>query len=187
MALISGTLPNGTKYPNDPQSLLDIFASYLTAPEVKKNYPTVTVATPAGGGTVTFNSGGQDETIYLDISGAITGLTINFPTDANSVIGQTISVFPRSAVNATVTYPIGTEVPTAPTSLAAGIMYSWTKVSTTGSGTWVGEVKSAAGWAAATGTATRTTFATSTVTAEQLAERVKALIDDLTTLGILRS
>ena len=35
------------------------------------------------------------------------------------------------------------------------------------------------GWAVATGTATRTTFATSTVTLPQLAERVKALIDDL--------
>lgn len=33
------------------------------------------------------------------------------------------------------------------------------------------------GWAAATGTATKTTFATSTVTLSQLAERVKALID----------
>jgi hypothetical protein len=35
------------------------------------------------------------------------------------------------------------------------------------------------GWSTATGTATRTTFATSTVTTEELAERVKALIDDL--------
>lgn len=35
------------------------------------------------------------------------------------------------------------------------------------------------GWATATGTATRTTFATSSVTLPQLAERVKALIDDL--------
>lgn len=35
------------------------------------------------------------------------------------------------------------------------------------------------GWAAATGTATRTTFDTATVTTAQLAERVKALIDDL--------
>ncbi|MDX1240357.1 hypothetical protein GOL95_09880 [Sinorhizobium medicae] len=42
-----------------------------------------------------------------------------------------------------------------------------------------------AGWAAATGTATRTTFATSTVTTAQLAERVKALIDDLTTHGLI--
>lgn len=41
------------------------------------------------------------------------------------------------------------------------------------------------GWAAPTGTATRTTFATGTVTLVQLAERVKALIDDLTTHGVI--
>jgi hypothetical protein len=135
MALIPGTLPNGTKYPNDPQSLLDTFAAYMTSPEVKKNYPTVSVATPASAGVITFNAGGQDELIYLDIGAAITGLTINFPTDANSVIGQTVSVFSRSAVNATVTYPIGTEVPAAPTALVAGILYSWTKVQAS---TWAG-------------------------------------------------
>ena len=41
------------------------------------------------------------------------------------------------------------------------------------------------GWAAATGTATRTTFATGSVTTAQLAERVKALIDDLITHGLI--
>ncbi|TFL16443.1 hypothetical protein [Jannaschia formosa] len=41
------------------------------------------------------------------------------------------------------------------------------------------------GWTAATGTATRTTFATSTVTTAQLAERLKALLDDLTTHGLI--
>jgi hypothetical protein len=41
------------------------------------------------------------------------------------------------------------------------------------------------GWAAATGTATRTTYDTTTVTTAQLAERVKALIDDLTTRGVI--
>jgi len=41
------------------------------------------------------------------------------------------------------------------------------------------------GWGAPTGTATRTTFATSTVTLSQLAERMKALIDDLSTHGII--
>lgn len=41
------------------------------------------------------------------------------------------------------------------------------------------------GWTAPTGTATRTTFATSTVTTAQLAERVKALIDDLITHGLI--
>jgi hypothetical protein len=41
------------------------------------------------------------------------------------------------------------------------------------------------GWSAATGTATRSAFATSTVTTPQLAERVKALIDDLTAHGLI--
>ncbi len=41
------------------------------------------------------------------------------------------------------------------------------------------------GWGTATGTATRTTFVTSTVTTAQLAERVKALIDDLISHGLI--
>jgi hypothetical protein len=47
----------------------------------------------------------------------------------------------------------------------------------------VGATKS--GWTAATGTATRTTFVTSTVTTEQLAQRVKALLDDLISHGLI--
>jgi hypothetical protein len=43
------------------------------------------------------------------------------------------------------------------------------------------------GWGAPTGTATRTTFATGSVTLPQLAERLKALIDDLTTHGVIGS
>lgn len=54
---------------------------------------------------------------------------------------------------------------------------------------WVNAVKvlgaRQTGWAAATGTATRTTFATSTVTTAQLAERVKALLDDLISHGVI--
>jgi hypothetical protein len=45
----------------------------------------------------------------------------------------------------------------------------------------------ATGWTAATGSATRTTFATTTVTTEQLAERVKALLDDLISHGLIGS
>jgi hypothetical protein len=41
------------------------------------------------------------------------------------------------------------------------------------------------GWGAPTGTATRTSFATNTVTLEQLAQRVKALVDDLTLHGLI--
>lgn len=41
------------------------------------------------------------------------------------------------------------------------------------------------GWTAATGTATRTTFVTSSVTTAVLAEHVKALIDDLISSGVI--
>lgn len=41
------------------------------------------------------------------------------------------------------------------------------------------------GWTAATGAATRTTFATGSVTLSDLAERVKALLDDLITHGLV--
>jgi hypothetical protein len=41
------------------------------------------------------------------------------------------------------------------------------------------------GWVAPTGDASRATFATSTVTLEELAKRVKALIDDVTTHGLI--
>lgn len=41
------------------------------------------------------------------------------------------------------------------------------------------------GWTTPTGTASRATFATSTVTVSQLAERVKALIDDLVAHGLI--
>lgn len=43
----------------------------------------------------------------------------------------------------------------------------------------------AAGWAAASGTAARTTFDTGTATTAQLAERLKALIDDLLAHGLI--
>jgi hypothetical protein len=136
MALIPGTLPNGTKYPNDPQSLLDTFASYLTAPEAKKNRPTITVATPTSGGTVVFNSGGQDETLYLNHDPAITGLAVTFPTQATSVVGQTIRIFAKTAVNATVTYNLDSQtvIGTNPTSYSATTNYEWQKVEGT---TWL--------------------------------------------------
>jgi len=41
------------------------------------------------------------------------------------------------------------------------------------------------GWTAATGTATRTAFATSTATTQDVAERLKALIDDLIAHGLI--
>jgi hypothetical protein len=51
--------------------------------------------------------------------------------------------------------------------------------------TVTGSNPSRTGWTASTGTATRSAIATSTATTTQVAERLKALIDDLISLGIL--
>jgi hypothetical protein len=52
---------------------------------------------------------------------------------------------------------------------------------------WIRVTTGLTSWGDPTGTATRTAFATNTVTLEQLAQRVKALIDDLKTTQLLGS
>ena len=62
----------------------------------------------------------------------------------------------------------------------------WRKKSSGVWGSWQQQiVGTSTGWAAATGTGSRATFDTSTVTTAELAGRVKSLIEDLTTRGIL--
>jgi hypothetical protein len=100
MALIPGQLPTGTKYPNDPQTLLETFAGYLTAPEVKKNRATVSFRTPSAGSTILASPSGLDETVFLDNSATLATLTFAFPTNANSYTGQILRIFSRSAVTA---------------------------------------------------------------------------------------
>jgi len=135
MALIPGTLPVGTKYPNDPQSLLDTFASFLTAPEAKKNRPTISVYTPAAGATITASPNGLDETVYLDHGSTIATMTFVFPSNANSVTGQTLRIFARSIITTlTVTATGLTLRGAALTTLAASGTAAWQKVA---ANTWI--------------------------------------------------
>lgn len=135
MALIPGTLPNGTKYPNDPQSLLDTFASYLTAPEAKKNRPTVSVYSAVDGVTITARADGLDETIFLDHGSTASASTFVFPANSNSVTGQILRLFARSAVTAlTVTSTGLTLRGGALTALTANQSVAWQKVAAS---TWI--------------------------------------------------
>jgi hypothetical protein len=136
MALIPGQLPTGTKYPNDPQTLLETFAGYLTSPEVKKNRATVSFRTPSAGSTVTASPAGLDETVYLDNSATLATLTFAFPANANSYTGQILRIFARSAVTAlTVTATGGLTIyGAALTTLAANGTASWQKVA---ANTWI--------------------------------------------------
>jgi hypothetical protein len=134
MALIPGTLPTGTKYPSDPQSLLDTFASYLTAPEAKKNRPTVSVYTSVAGATITARPDGLDETVYLDHGSTAGTATFVFPSNANSVTGQILRLFARSAVTALTVTPPANLYGAALTALTANQSVAWQKVA---ADTWI--------------------------------------------------
>lgn len=129
MALIPGTLIAGTKYPNDPQSLLDTFASYRTAPEAKKNRPTVSVYSSVAAATITARPDGLDETVLLDHASTAASATFVFPSNSNSVTGQILRLFSRSVVTAlTVTSTGLTLRGTALTALTANQSVAWQKV-----------------------------------------------------------
>lgn len=134
MALIPGTLPNGTKYPNDPQSLLNTFASYLTAPEAKKNRPTVSVYTSVAGATITARPDGLDETVFLNHGGTAGTATFVFPSNSNSVTGQILRLFARSAVTALTVTPPTNLYGAALTALTANQSVAWQKVA---ADTWI--------------------------------------------------
>jgi hypothetical protein len=126
-----------------------------------------------------------DLTKHLDLTGLGTA-GINFmgnfnlvtPTGAgfNFVVGTTTLGF----IDATgINYiPIGT---------TGSVSGKFSTLANTGSLGFCGTTPIAkrTGWTAATGTATRTTFVTGSVTLPVLAEHVKALIDDLTAYGLI--
>ena len=135
MALIPGTLSAGTKYPNDPQSLLNTFASYLTAPEARRNRPTVSVYASVAAATITARPDGIDETVFLNHATTAATATFVFPSNANSVTGQILRLFARSAVTAlTVTSTGLTLHGTALTALTADQSVAWQKVA---ANTWI--------------------------------------------------
>lgn len=103
----------------------------------------------------------------------------------NTIIGASADVSSGSATNRTA---IGYNAScTADNTIQLGnssVTYVNTQTAYRINGTQVLQAR-ITGWGAPTGTPTRTTFATGTVTLTQLAERVKALIDDLTTHGVI--
>lgn len=71
MALIPGTLPTGATFPGTPQALLNLIASYLSAPPAKKALfvqPTST-GIPTDGTALWFNSTSGANTVNVYVSG----------------------------------------------------------------------------------------------------------------------
>lgn len=99
--------------------------SYATTAQLASIFG-VTTNTPTNGSTAAFTNSYQQETLYLNHTSTITGVTINFPT--SQVTGQKYIVTSKSVVNSTVNWyvsggstPITIVSGTAlPTSLTAG-------------------------------------------------------------------
>lgn len=85
--------------------------------------------TPVTTNSISFNTNGDDETLCITPAGTIAALTVVFPPDANSVIGQKLEIFPTQVVTTlTVTSTGLTLKGTAVTALAVNTPLAWRKV-----------------------------------------------------------
>lgn len=114
--------------------------------------------------------------VAIDGANQSTDIT-QLENDVTTLNGQVSTINTTLAGKAPLASPALTGNPTAPTQAAGN---NSTRLATTAYVVNHAVARSTfTPWSAATGTATRTTFDTATVTLSQLAERVKALIDDL--------
>ncbi len=96
--------------------------------------PVVTVITPTTGFTEAFNSSGESETMLLTPAGTLATGTVVFPIDADSVIGQVLSLTSTEAVTALTISASGLTINgTAVTALVANVPVAWKK---TAAATW---------------------------------------------------
>jgi hypothetical protein len=116
-------------------------------------------------------------------SGRATGSTVTFSGGSTGLAfdasGNTI------ALSGTLVVGSGGTGGTTPAAARANLLAA--ESGTNADITMLNALAGATGWAAATGTATKTTFDTATVTLPELAERVKALIDTLLGWGGVRT
>lgn len=158
---------------NDYNSQLDTDFTYTAEYQPFAFTTTIAPIVIEGSAPVTvINGGGGGQAVGPNVTftGGSTGL--NFVAAGNTLSLTGTLVIANGGTG-------GTTVATARANLSAailGINDDITQlIGLTGSG----------GWGAPTGTATKTTFDTATVTLPQLAERVKAIIDVLMGQGIL--
>ena len=95
----------------------------------------VNASTPLTGTSISANTNGQNEVQYIAPAGTIAALTYVFPADANSRVGQSITLFSTHIVTAlTITSTSLTLIGTALTAMAVNTPYTWKKVA---AATWI--------------------------------------------------
>lgn len=125
--------------------------------------------------------------LYHVVSGATPGANVGVSMDFRA---DTTGAARTLGMRLTVLFPTATTPVTAEarfTLPVAGVNTEILRIQQNGLSLFQTQVLGSrkTGWTAATGTPTRTTFDTATVTTAQLAERVKALLDDLTSHGLI--
>lgn len=149
-----------------------------------ETYVDCTVKYQVSAGNTAHGIGGVQYGGNLDLlAGSSPDFTYHLTTTGASNLPSGVSV----AGNAVITQVFDANTAHQQLHALSGDRGAW--VRRKGGGTWLAWQKSivgtSTGWGAATGTGSRATFATSTVTTAELAGRVKSLIDDLTTRGII--
>lgn len=98
-------------------------------PAAIRQLATIQAASPVTGATVTFGTQVTDIDLFLTPVGTLATLSIAFPADANSYVGQVLSVFSTQIVTAlTVSVSGGTIYGSAATALAAGGVLAYKKL-----------------------------------------------------------
>ena len=96
--------------------------------------PTTQSVTPTNGQTISFQSNSLDQNLYLTPAGLLATLTINFPSDASSRLGQVCRIVCTQAI--TLLTLGSATILNLPTSISANGCLTFVKVDTN---TWVRE------------------------------------------------
>jgi hypothetical protein len=108
---------------------IDDNGAFVTPSGSLGNVQVVTTSSPTTGGTVSFGTAKADELLNLTPAGTLAALTVAFPTNANSRIGQRLSVVSSHIITALTLSASGLTVNgLTPSSLAVNQVISYVKV-----------------------------------------------------------
>lgn len=97
---------------------------------INETKPSVLLFSPTNGATVTLPNQARDMIAYITPAGGLLALTLALPSDASTIVGQTISVFLSQPITVLTT----SNVLNAPVSLVLNSGFEIMKVATN---TWV--------------------------------------------------
>ena len=112
-------------YPGDEAVILFDGANFFAM--VSQYAAAVQTASPLTGTTVTLNADPAEKILVLTPAGTIAALTIAFPADSSTMIGQSITIFSTQIITA-LTVNGATNIFNAPTSMTAGQKFTLQKM-----------------------------------------------------------